>query len=617
MPKWDRILIIDSPKVTMAHPLINYDVQAAKASVMEACELEPAEKPLIAVLRGIGGGKTRTTVELWTELNKDPKVLALAITFNSQWTVRKGECEEYFPLTDREERFRLSKACYVWMVISRMASVFFNAELLQMQSQLESVIATAIVDPEGLLRSFVTFLTSRIAEQDITHFVLLVDETAALSRTVETYYGLEDATSILRSGLLSGPIYKPNNTEEKKEVLHVGLVISSLELGPIGQTRSSSRAVQGLKLPLELSATEIVRSWWVPNSSVLPEIAVNLAAALFASMPRVVQIAAGLLPKATNFEDFLAQVCYVMDGRYIVNFPKTHLLRAVVLREKVTLNADVMSLIQKSIFVNSLTAFQEDSVIVPEANLVMLIAAAKNAGSSSGVQHLLSNMLQRIGDQATEARDVLGLLLVRWMNFRFLFLVELEKEITLGTLLQWDSPLPFLQKVPPVNSRCFTPNFGEPARLLNSTYSSPSKLAAELIELFQQKGPIQLYLAAQGDVFDVLLVFGKWLLFFDAKSCDEKENDQNALSNNNNNKRTWKAPKEAQRLTEFYDAHHELLESKFSGWFFIHLATHDDDVEPENGNVITMGCAEARAFFGPLWPCYRVYRSEWSKQSTC
>lgn len=591
-PKWHTIVIIDNPLQTMGHALLDFDVLAAKQSAMQACEATERDKPLLALVRGMGGGKTRTIVELWLALNDSPNVLALAITFNSKWMVDSWECDF---IDESAKRSDLVNACCVRMIISRMASVFFGWDFHAAKRQLDqkSILDAAKTDPQGLLRAFVAYLVSRV-NRKITHFVLLIDETAAMEKAIVNRFGVVDATWVLRTGLLDTPIYKADT----QDVLHVGLVMSSLELSPIGQTLS--RAVLPLELPLELSPEKIVATWWNQPS---PSVVVRLAASLFASMPRVVQIAASLIPNAKSFERLLQEVCQGLYQRYgKMRLPSAHFLRAVVLREEIALGKDAMSLIQQSMFVNALENFREDAVIVPEANLLMLVAAAKN-GSASVEKDLLLNMLQL---DVQQPEDVLEVLLYRWMNFRFAFLHQLDKEVGLATLLQvcaYKSVLS-LDQVPVVPSHDFIANLFEPKRLQHSSRLSPDECAAEIVGL-SGKGAVQMHLSQKDDAFDLLLVFGKCLLFFDAKSCDEKQ-DTSSSSNSTTTTKRWNARAECVR--EFMGAHSW---AGFSGWFYISFAMHD--VPPSNQeHVITLGRNNVKEFFGPLWPCYRVFRAEWN-----
>jgi len=216
----------------------------------------PRSKPLVAVVRGSGGGKTRTIVEVWLELDESPHVLAIAITFNGIWTVNQDECGLFFDTatTSPAERDSTARGCYAVMIISRMVSVFFGLDFRQAQRFLnhKSFLDAAKANPEELLRSFVAFLVSCL-QPGITHFVLLVDETAAVNNVIHKVFQVLDVTSTLRDGLLSFPTFK----EDTDTLLHVGIVMSSLELTPIGQALSH-RIVYPLELPLVLSPDQIV-----------------------------------------------------------------------------------------------------------------------------------------------------------------------------------------------------------------------------------------------------------------------------------------------------------------------------------------------------------------------
>jgi len=84
---------------------------------------------------------------------------------------------------------------------------------------------------------------------------------------------------------------------------------------------------------------------------------------------------------------------------------QAHFFRAAVFREEVKLDKDAMHWIQNSMFVNSLVSFAENSSVVLESNLVMLVAACPRS-SSSPQKALLEKMLL-FEDEVQQAGDLL------------------------------------------------------------------------------------------------------------------------------------------------------------------------------------------------------------------
>jgi hypothetical protein len=595
----------------MEHPLIDFDISAAREALFEVCERDPdpRSKPLVAVLRGAGGGKTRTTVDLWLDLNSQPNVLAVAITFNHNWTVNAKEISHYSTkpdATNPEARANMGCACYVHMLIARMASVFFGNDIgaIQLQLNYQAFVSLAQENPLNLLRSFVSYLVLRI-QRKITHFVLLVDETAAGDDFVRKHYELNDVTSTLRNGMLDSSIFKPNT----KDVLHVGLVMTSLEITPIGRTLSN-RSVVPLHLPQVLSPELIIEQWWSKKSSKFSPTVLNIAASVFASVPRVVQVAAFYLPKSSTFEELIHKVCTDVNTRYtgLVLPRDPNLLHALIFKEEVKLSEDIMYFIKRSIFVNSLTSFEEETKIVPESNLVMLMAAARNSPRTV-FGDLVSKMLT-FGPLLDQAGDALEVLLYRWMNLRIAVFATSQptKEITLATLLQFHevmSPISLVEQT--VKGGMLVADLNDdPKRLSYSSRTQPKEFEKEIAGLLA-KGQVQIYLSSKGDAFDFLLLFGKWLLFFDAKSRDEEEKTSATVT------KTWSA--QAEYLTSFIGGCSSWT-TILSGWYYIYFTTHA--VHPSvKRNVISVGRSVVESFFGPLWPCYRAFRSEWNKPAKC
>jgi hypothetical protein len=81
----DTGCIINSPWRTMAHPLIDFDAQAIADVVLKIAALpeDSRSKPVIAIVRGMGGGKTRALETLRRLMLCRDGVLPLAITFNT------------------------------------------------------------------------------------------------------------------------------------------------------------------------------------------------------------------------------------------------------------------------------------------------------------------------------------------------------------------------------------------------------------------------------------------------------------------------------------------------------------------------------------------------------
>jgi hypothetical protein len=106
-----------------------------------------------------------------------------------------------------------------------------------------------------LVPCFIAYIVQLILpHRNISKFVLLVDEVVKVERMVSSkfYGGKElDITSYLREALLTKSILMEDGV-----ALNVSLVISSLNIKPIGQT-SSDREVVALVLPSGLNIKRV------------------------------------------------------------------------------------------------------------------------------------------------------------------------------------------------------------------------------------------------------------------------------------------------------------------------------------------------------------------------
>ena len=75
---------MDDPARTVPNPMLDFDVEAASEEVVNSALSNDfgRGKPVFAIARGSGGGKSRTLEEIRRNLLHRDKVLPVAITFN-------------------------------------------------------------------------------------------------------------------------------------------------------------------------------------------------------------------------------------------------------------------------------------------------------------------------------------------------------------------------------------------------------------------------------------------------------------------------------------------------------------------------------------------------------
>jgi hypothetical protein len=246
--------IINESHSTLQYPLIDFDVNEIVDDILQECELPPSQriKPVRAIVRGSGGGKTRALVETRIGLLNREGVLALAITFNSKWSITSST--DSWPGVDSTE------LKYALSVCSRLLSVSSGIDLDDVSSKMEEILPTfadkknakaAVAVIRECLKFIVRGVNSASAIK-IKNVVLLCDE----SKSIEDEFKKIGLGSILRQAVLNERIDK--NDEE----LNAAVVVSSLSAEIFKDVTSSGRASRVTILPSRLNGTSIVRDWW-------------------------------------------------------------------------------------------------------------------------------------------------------------------------------------------------------------------------------------------------------------------------------------------------------------------------------------------------------------------
>ena len=101
--------------------------------------MTPAErtKPVGAIVKGMGGGKTRAFEEIRRRLMVREKVLVIGITFNIEWSYNL-EFDNWIEVASKKPSLS-----YALSVISRMASILFEKDFREivnlMREQIDSL----------------------------------------------------------------------------------------------------------------------------------------------------------------------------------------------------------------------------------------------------------------------------------------------------------------------------------------------------------------------------------------------------------------------------------------------------------------------------------------------
>ena len=176
----DAYLIIDSPSITMQHPILDVNINEYVSLVLESKKKScNRSKPLFALVTGIGRGKTRMLVELKRSFNKKENVLCVAITFNGNWG-------SIIMLPDALESHGLDLR-YSVNIVARILSMCYHLSLSN-AADLDLDITTTT--PSDLIRECILYIVNqyRLIHPmiDMNQFVLLVDESLAIQTTMDS-----------------------------------------------------------------------------------------------------------------------------------------------------------------------------------------------------------------------------------------------------------------------------------------------------------------------------------------------------------------------------------------------------------------------------------------------
>ena len=131
--------MIDDTTNTLAIPLVSFNPDVVVDQLMKISEMTPAErtKPVGAIVKGMGGGKTRAFEEIRRRLMVREKVLVIGITFNIEWSYNL-EFDNWIEVASKKPSLS-----YALSVISRMASILFEKDFREivnlMREQIDSL----------------------------------------------------------------------------------------------------------------------------------------------------------------------------------------------------------------------------------------------------------------------------------------------------------------------------------------------------------------------------------------------------------------------------------------------------------------------------------------------
>ena len=608
--------LIDSPDVTMTHPIIDFDVNKTCDFILESAKEPPSYrlKPLLAVVRGMGSGKTRCFEEIRRELLRRPGVLSLGVTFNGGQKI--GESELKWG-TDYRTAFS-------FMVIARFSSALFDIDLDDMRKLITRQLPTLNTDAmkdigRDILSEFFRFVVAKLKSQgiDIDDVVVVIDEVYKAEKDLwDQYCNQKEACSVLREALLE-PQTIPYS-------FHSTLCISSLNMSALGKTLSD-RPVKALDIPSTLNTSRIVKEWWRCTKE--DEHRMRYVAACINSLPRAVQLVQNYLNRNSQqskdsyfmkalFEDLKASLAekYIWD-----TFPDNNVLFSILYAKEIKLDSKVQQMIARSILLNSIeTSLKEEATIIPKSSLTVL-AGCKNEQKDYLqllTAELYKDLLQEIADLAgngsTEGIPFESFV-AKWMRYRWSVASTAGKSVCLGEFLGIRDNL--IKNISNENvaikdlfGTIFTtsgPVASDFTYLTNCSKVDPAGHFREVSGIIvNEKSPVAARRGAIGDDFDLLIILYRGnglkplLLYIDHKS---PRPDNPELVDKYNSTKDMKQYQGVKEMCE--EANVPFI---FSYWTHYPgcLQTFD-----KTDDCFVLREEECKSFFGPMWSIYIACRS--------
>ena len=593
----------------MSHPIIDFDVKGNCDMILETAKDPPDNrwKKIIAVVRGMGSGKTRCLEEIRRELLKRPGVLPIAITFNAgngiiadelTWG---GDCDTSFAL----------------MVIARCASALYDVDIgkmLQLMYRNLQHFDIPHVESAGyhLVDMFLRYVVYNERQRGklIEDVVIIVDEVVkAVTMLKEVYKYSVQSSAILREALL--------NEKVEPFEFNTALCISSLEI--FGDTQFG-RSIKSLCIPLALSTLRIVQEWWKAKKD--EEFILLYVAACVNSLPRAVEIVATYLTKHCDrskdqmfIRDLFVYLREELSDRYAwKTFPERNLLYSIIFAKSVPLDDAVQRFIAHSILFNSVeTCRCRVEEIVPISSLTVLAGiTSKEKDIKRWTINIYEDTLEEIANMANDgiAEGVpFESFFANWMRYRWLIARAAGKGVTLAELLgiEDEMTLPeahIFNEVLNVVATASLPREGNFDTLIVSSDEDAAGHLKEVEEIYVDANhPIAVRRGAKDDKFDLLVLIyqgeGKapLLFYMDFKSASPGNKNSVDIYND---------------LTKYlpqYEKVKSMCDEAHVPFLYCYLTHHPGSLSMRGNRCLILREQESKHFFGPMWSLYIACRS--------
>ena len=596
----------------MSHPIIDFDVKGNCNMILEVAKEPPDSrtKSLVAVVRGMGSGKTRCLEEVRRELLKRPGVLPIGITFNAGSGFKDYEKDWG---GDSETSFAL-------MVIARCASALYDIDLGDMCNLIyENLRSFDIsgIDSTGyhLIDLFLRYVVSNERQRGILieDVVIIVDEVVKAEKNLRIHNKRSnDACAILREALL--------NEKSNPFDFNTAVCISSLELSACGDTQSG-RSVESLSVPFGLNPTRIAKEWWKAKKD--EERILSYVAACVNTLPRAAETVGKYLRKHSDrsidqkfIQELFLDLRKNLTLRYAwENFPDKNMLYSIIFGKRVPTDDQVQIYITNSVLLNSAeTCMLNGEGIVPTSSLTVLagIKDAKEKNIMKWTKQIYEDVLQEIVNLAKQgAAEGIPFesFFAKWMRYRWLIARAADKKVTLAELLgiQEKIALPeaeIFNKALNVEATTSLPNPGDFDTLKFKSYDNVAGHLKEVEDItVDANHPIAVRRGAKDDKFDLLIIIyqGAGLLplrfYIDKKSPSPGNPDSVDIYDN------------LSKTLSQYENVKRMCDEAQVPFIYCYITHYPGSLSMRGNRFLILREEETKHFFGPMWPLYIACRA--------
>jgi hypothetical protein len=436
--------IINVNEATMGHEYINTSSLAESLGEINGAIDRPASyrfKPVVMVVLGSGGGKTRLLEECRRALNQDDCTLAIAITNNAH-SCYDVDSEIFVPGDKNLPlNFALSVLLRVMCVVYKydfeqsMKVIRANIGKLELGHLLESLVKFIRAFMSRAIRAVDARCRAADSKQrPLARVVLMMDEVmrmkddarSSLTAPETDATRIANVSMLVRNGfsrfisamnraLLDEEFHGPEGN-----IVRAALVISSLEF-PLHDLTIPSRAIRVITTP-DLAPEEVVSRWWLrgvdnapgPGTATFEQL--KRIASTMVGVPRLLQFAQEyIFANQSHFNgsnpvlrpevvrDLFAYVFSEASSSFILSQDVVCMdekIFALIYQDETTLDRASMSLIRASYFSRHPRRFPAVDVtvkFVPNGSIAML-AAYDVCMSSIVHRELFTNRALDIGN---------------------------------------------------------------------------------------------------------------------------------------------------------------------------------------------------------------------------